>query len=66
MTAADPAVEASNLNIQKIKLLSAVDTQGQDTPEMLSIARDKKDRMIVQLEELAAKTPSIAEGSNAP
>ncbi len=64
-TPVDPTVEASNLNIQKIKLLSTVDTQGQKIPEMLSIARDKKDRMIVQLEELVVKTPSIAEGSHA-
>ncbi len=62
---ADPTVEASNLNIQKIKLLSTVDTQGQTIPEMLSIARDKKDRMIVQLEELVVKTPRIAESSHA-
>ena len=59
-TPVDPTVEASSLNIQKIKLLSTIDTQGQRIPEMLAVARDKKDRMIVQLEELVAKTPSIA------
>ncbi len=32
---------------------------------MLSIARDKKDRMIVQLGALVVKTPSTAESSNA-
>ena len=63
-TPVDPTVEASNLNIQKIKLLSTIDTQGQRIPEMLAVARDKKDRMIVQLEELVAKTPSIAESSH--
>ena len=60
----DPTVEASNLNIQKIKLLSTIDTQAQKIPEMLARAGDKKDRMIEQLEELVSKTPSIAESSH--